>query len=151
MVASARTVEKGHGRIETRQVCVSRECVAHLGWPGATQVCRIERIREKAGRISREIAYALTSLSPEQADPDTLLALWRAHWLIENRLHWRRDVILREDHSTIRSGSSPQTMAALRNAMLHIAREATAPLADTRAIFAENRHTAINAAQRGFL
>lgn len=130
---------------------VSRECVAHLGWPGAAQVCRIERIREKAGRISREIAYAVTSLTHQQADPDALLTLWRAHWLIENRLHWRRDVILREDHSRIRSGSAPQTMAALRNAMLHIAREATAPLAETRAIFAENRHDAIRTAQRGLL
>lgn len=132
-------------------MCVSRECVAHLGWPGAAQVCRIERTREKAGRISREIAYAVTSLSPEQAAPNTLLALWRAHWLIENRLHWRRDVILREDHSTIRSGSSPQAVAALRNAMLHLVRGAPGPLTETRAILAENRHTAINAAQRGLL
>ena len=139
-------VEKGHGRIETRQVCVSRECVAHLGWPGASQVCRIERTREKAGRISREIAYAVTSLSPEQADPDTRLILWRAHWLIENR-----DVILREDHSTIRSGSSPQAVAALRNAMLHLVKDAHGPLTETRAIFAENRHNAIAVAQRGFL
>ena len=151
LIASARTVEKGHGRIETRQVCVSRECVAHLAWPGAAQVCRIERTRETAGRISREIAYAITSLTPEQADPDTLLTLWRAHWLIENRLHWRRDVSLREDHSRIRSGSSPQAMAALRNAMLHLARTATKPLAETRPICAENRHTTIHAAQRGFL
>ena len=132
-------------------MCVSRECVAHLGWPGAAQVCRIERTREKAGRISREIAYAVTSLTPEQADPDALLALWRAHWLIENRLHWRRDVILREDHSTIRSGSSPQAVAALRNAMLYVVRDAPGPLTETRETFAENRHAAIHAAQRGFL
>ena len=151
LIASTRTIEKGHGRIETRQVCVSRECVAHLGWPGAAQVCRIERTRERAGRISREIAYAITSLTPEHADPDSLLALWRAHWLIENRLHWRRDVILREDHSTLRSGSSPQAVAALRNAVLHVVKDAPGPLAETRAIFAENRHHAIAVAQRGFL
>lgn len=151
LIRSPQTVEKGHGRIEIRQICVSRECVAHLGWPGATQVCRIARIREKAGRISREIAYAVTSLTPEQADPNTLLALWRAHWLIENRLHWRRDVILREDHSRIRSGSSPHAVAALRNAMLHLVQHTDGPLAETRAIFAENRHAAIHAAQRGFL
>ena len=65
LVRSTQIVEKGHGRIETRQVAVSRECVAHLGWPGAAQVCRIERTREKAGAISHEIAYAVTSLPPE--------------------------------------------------------------------------------------
>lgn len=51
-----------------------RACVAHLGWPGAAQVCRTGRTREKAGRISRDIAYAVTSRTPEQADPDALLA-----------------------------------------------------------------------------
>ena len=125
--------------------------MVQLGWPGAAQVCRIERIRERAGRTSREIAYAVTSLTPAQADPDRLLALWRGHWLIENRLHWRRDVILREDHSSIRSGSSPQAMAALRNAMLHLVRGATGPLTQTRATIAEDRHAAISAAQRGLL
>lgn len=151
LIVSARTVEKDHGRIEIRQVSVSRECVAYLGWPGAAQVCRIERIRQTGARISREIAYAITSLTPEQADPDTLLALWRAHWLIENRLHWRRDVILREDHSRIRSAAAPQAMAALRNATLHVVRDAPGPLAETRAICAEDRHNTLTAAKRGFL
>lgn len=130
---------------------VSRECVEHLGWPGAAQICRIERTRERAGTATREIAYALTSLPPERAGPDAILALWRDHWLIENRLHWRRDAILREDHSRIRSGSIPHAMAALRNTMLHLVRTATGPLAETRQTFAENRAQAIITAQRGFL
>ena len=125
--------------------------MAHLGWPGAAQICRIERIRETKGRISREIAYAVTSLTPEQADPDALLALWRDHWLIENRLHWRRDVILREDDSRIRTGASPQAIAALRNAMLHLVNDAPGPLRAIREHFAENRNHAIKAAQQGFL
>ena len=125
--------------------------MAHLGWPGAAQVCRIERTREKAGKISHEIAYAITSLTPEQAGPDALLDLWRDHWLIENRLHWRRDVVLREDHSTIRSGTSPRAMAALRNTMLAIVHDLAEPLAEIREIFAENRPKAVAAAQQGFL
>lgn len=134
-----------------RRLSVSRECVAHLGWPGAAQICRIERIRETKGRISREIAYALTSLTPEQADPDALLTLWRDHWLIENSLHWRRDVILGEDDSRIRTGASPQAMAALRNAILHLVKNAPGPLRAIRETFAENRRLAIRAAQQGFL
>jgi predicted transposase YbfD/YdcC len=151
LIHSTRTVEKGHGRIETRRLVVSRECAAHLNWPGAAQLCRIERTRERAGTTSHEIAYAITSLSPEQADPDTLLALWRDHWLIENRLHWRRDVVLREDHSTIRSGTSPRAVAALRNTMLAIVHDSAEPLTEIREIFAENRLKAIAAAQQGFL
>jgi predicted transposase YbfD/YdcC len=151
LVRSTQTIEKGHGRIETRQVAVSRECVAHLNWPGAAQVCRIERTRERAGTISHEIAYAITSLPSEKANPDTLLALWRDHWLIENRLHWRRDVTLREDHSPIRSGASPRAMAALRNTLLNIVRDAAEPLPEIREIFAENRLKAIAAARQGFL
>ena len=125
--------------------------MAHLGWPGAAQVCRVERTRERAGVISHEVAYAVTSLPPEQADPDTLLALWRDHWLIENRLHWRRDVILREHHSTLRSGTGPRAMAALRNTVLAIVRDLAKPLTEIREIFAENRPKAIDAARQGFL
>jgi predicted transposase YbfD/YdcC len=125
--------------------------VPHLDWPGAAQVCRIERIREQAGRTSREIAYAVTSLTAERASPEDLLKLRRDHWLVENRLHWRRDAILREDQTRIRSGAIPQAMAALRNAMLHLVRNVPTPLAATRQTFAENRPSAITAAQRGFL
>lgn len=150
-LTGARTIDKGHGRLETRTIAVSRECVAHLRWPGAAQVCRIERIREQAGTRSHEVAYAVTSLTPEKTDAAALLALWRDHWLIENRLHWRRDAILREDHSTIRAGASPQAMAALRNTMLHLVRKRPSPLTEIRETFAENRTNAIATAKQGFL
>lgn len=149
-LCTAGTVEKGHGRIETRRLSASHECVAHLGWPGARQVCRIERTREIGGRTSREIAYAVTSLSPEQAGPDRLLGLWRDHWLIENRLHWRRDVMAREDHSRVRSGSAPQAMAAIRNTMLFMLRGQPGSLRIRRAAKAEDRGATIRAAIKGF-
>jgi len=125
--------------------------VACLDWPGAAQICRIERIREHRGKTSHEIAYAVTSLPRERAGPDDLLALWRDHWRIENQLHWRRDVILREDHSTIRSGTAPQAMAALRNTILRLTSRASAPTAETRQTFAENRCRAITTVKNGFL
>lgn len=113
-------------------------------------MCRIERTREIGGRVSREIAYAVTSLPPEQAEPDRLLGLWRDHWLIENRLHWRRDVVAREDHSRVRSGSAPQAMAAIRNTMLFMLRDQPGSLRARRAAKAEKRTTTIKAAVRGF-
>ena len=70
------------------------------------------------------------------------------HWLIENRPHWRRDVTLREDHSTVRSGTSSRAIAALRNTMLAIVHDAAEPLPEIREIFAENRIKAVAAVQR---
>ena len=67
------------------------------------------------------MVYGLTSLPPKRADPARLLQLNRAHWHIENRLHWRRDVTLGEDHCQVRKGQVPQVLAALNNAVLALA------------------------------
>ena len=79
----AETVEKGHGRIEMRRLALSREVVPHLQWPGAAQVCRIERTCERAGKTSRAVSYAVTSLPRVRAGPEELLALVREHWGVE--------------------------------------------------------------------
>ncbi len=59
-----------------------------LEWPYVGQVCCMERTRTHKGVSSREKAYAITSLTPEQAGPARLLKLWRDHWSIENQVHW---------------------------------------------------------------
>lgn len=88
----------------------------HLGWPGAAQVLRIERTREIKGQISVEIAYFVTSLPIAEAGPERLLALARAHWGIENKLHWRRDVSMNEDRCRVRAGARP--LGSIRNLAL---------------------------------
>lgn len=85
-------------------------------------MCRLERVVKHKGQVTREVAYAITSLDRTQAEAATLLTCWRKHWAIENRLHWVRDVTLGEDASRIRSGSAPQIMAALRNAAISLLR-----------------------------
>ena len=52
-----------------------------------------------------------------------LLRWWRGHWSIENRLHYVRDVTMKEDASQVRSGAAPQVMAAVRNAVLGLLRQ----------------------------
>jgi predicted transposase YbfD/YdcC len=136
---------------ETRRITVSREVVPTLDWPGAAQVCRIERTRESKGKISHEIVYAITSLPRSKASPDAVLALVREHWSIENRLHWRRDVLMNEDASRIRSGAAPQAMALLRNTMLGIANLFAAPIPAVRMAVAEDRCAAIATVKNGFL
>jgi predicted transposase YbfD/YdcC len=115
-----RTCEKGHGRLEIRHLTTSTDLNEYFEtrWAGIQQVFRLERIVKEKGQTRREVVYGLTSLSPQQADADRLLVLIRAHWRIENRLHWRRDVTLGEDRCQVRTGQAPQVLAALNNAVL---------------------------------
>ncbi len=71
----------------------------------------------QTGVVSQSTHYAITSLTPQQANPLFLLTLWR-HWCIENGLHYPRDVFLLEDASHVRVGNAPAAMASFRNALL---------------------------------
>jgi hypothetical protein len=79
------------------------------------------------GITRTETVSGVTSLAPAQASPARLLALVRAHWTIENRLHWVRDVTFDEDRSQVRQGAGPQVMATLRNLAISLLRLAGAP------------------------
>ncbi len=70
--------------------------------------------------------YAITDLTPDTASPGELADALRAHWGIENRLHWIRDVTFAEDLSQIRAGHGPAVMAALRNLAISLHRRASA-------------------------
>ena len=84
------------------------------------QAVRVERERRGPAGATVEVAYFITSLGRDRADAGRLLALVRAHWHIENRLHYVRDVTLGEDACRVRTGSSPQALAALRNGVIHL-------------------------------
>lgn len=114
----------GHGRIETRILESSTALNDYLKWPGMAQVLRRTRrtVEVKTGEISEHVTFAITSLHRTQAWPQQLETLWRAHWTIENRLHYVRDESMGEDRSTLRSGNAPHALAALRNATLALLR-----------------------------
>lgn len=69
---------------------------------------------------SQQIVYGFSNLTPSQADPQAIATFLRKRWAIENRLHWRRDVTLHEDHSQVRSAGKPQALAALNNIVLSL-------------------------------
>jgi len=96
--------------------------VGHVRWPGLKQWGRITRSRtdKRTGKTAAEEICFITSLGESQAGPAELLAFNRTHWGIENRLHWHKDTLLREDASTIRTGASVQAIAALRNLTLRL-------------------------------
>lgn len=118
----ATQTSKHGGRVEQRRLWVSDILAGYSDWPYLAQVCRLERTVVRKGETSRELAYAVTSLSPQEAKPRQLLALWRGHWGIENRVHWVRDVTLDEDRCQIRTRAAPQVMAALRNMTISLLR-----------------------------
>ena len=124
----ATTVEKGHGRHETRELWASTALNAYLTFPHVAQVFCLRRttVVLATGTPRTETVYGLTSLTPAQADPARLLALVRGHWAIENRLHWVRDVTFDEDRSQVRTGAGPQAMATLRNVAISLLRRAGA-------------------------
>lgn len=117
---TARTVNKGQGRLEIRELVASTELNEFLGahWVGIAQVFQLTRTVYEKGQMRREVVYGITSLPPTRASATRLLALVRAHWKIENRLHWRRDVTLREDHSQVRKGQAPRILALLNSFLL---------------------------------
>lgn len=111
-----RTRDKGHGRQETRTVkALTDRTPGGLGFPHAEQAVRITRTRTVNGKTSRETAYLVVSLPAEHAQPDQIQDWARLEWHIENRLHWVRDVTLREDAHQARTGSGPAVAAVLRN------------------------------------
>ena len=109
---STRTVEGGHGRIESRNLTTSEALVGYSDWPGLAQVFEVGRqgIEKKTGEERVERVYGVTSLSAERATPERLLELVRGHWAIENRSHWVGDVMSEDSHlltmKTARKGAA---------------------------------------------
>ena len=129
--AHAETLEKDHGRIETRR-CTALPAEALLGglrglaaWPGVQSVACVEGRREPAagGAESVERRYFLSSLP---ADATRLLAVARGHWAIENHLHWMLDVHFDEDRCRVRKDHGPLNVATLRRVALSLAKRDTA-------------------------
>lgn len=127
----AQVVSRGqHGDRRERRTLLASAALQEAGylcWPHAGQVCAIQREVTRRGRTTVEWGYAITSLTPAEAGPARLLALWRGHWSIENKLHWVRDVTFDEDRSQVRTGAGPQVLAALRSTAIAALRRAGHP------------------------
>lgn len=120
-----------HGRIESRAIWTSTLLNDYLrqtlDFRGVEQVFVIERQRtdKKTGKASVELAYGITSHSPDSASPRQVLALNRGHWSIENGCHWVLDWTWDEDRSTIRAGHGPQNTSRLRRFAIGLIRSRT--------------------------
>jgi predicted transposase YbfD/YdcC len=107
----------GHGRHERRTIQLRALLPGDTDWPYAAQVFRLERrvVQARTGEVRHEAVLGVTSLRPDEASPAEILRLVRAHWTIENRSHYVRDVTFDEDRSQVRTATIPQVLAAMRN------------------------------------
>jgi predicted secreted Zn-dependent protease len=85
----------------------------------------------------------VTSLTVAEAGPERLLALTRAHWAIENKLHWRRDASMNEDRCRVRAGARP--LASMRNTVLSLLKHAGTSVPAARETYAANPSQALAA------
>ncbi|MDO8642728.1 MAG: ISAs1 family transposase [Candidatus Woesearchaeota archaeon] len=113
-------VDAGHGRIETRR-CIVSDRIDWLekksDWRGLTSVAMLEETREGNGKTSVERRFFISSLP---ADAKQIAHAIRAHWAIENTLHWTLDVVFNEDHSRVRKDHAPQNMAIVRHIVMNM-------------------------------
>ena len=120
--ATHRTVDGDHGRIETRTSTVCTDIgwlQERHAWPGLAAIGQIVRIREVGTKVTTETAYYLlsTALSAERFGE-----VARAHWGIENGLHWVLDVTMNEDQARNRRDHGPENIALLRRLALNLAK-----------------------------
>ena len=118
------TEETGHGRKETRKAVVAsaKALGEYHDFPGLKAFGRIERTREADGRVTSETRFFALSWMPT---PEVLLETVRAHWAIENALHWQLDVSFREDAARNRKDNGPGNIAVLRRRALDVVRRDT--------------------------
>ncbi len=117
------TVEKDHGRIETRRYFQS-DCLDWFAdkekWEGLRSVGLVETIRELNGNATLERRYYLCSLKP---DAKEFARAVRGHWGVENKLHWVMDVSFGEDQSRARDGHAAENLATLRRLALNLLKQ----------------------------
>ncbi len=122
------TDEQGHGRHEVRRCWTlalpdALSYIRHTdAWPNLHSLIIVEAERRVGEQTSREVRFYLSSL-PSQAQP--ALEAVRAHWQIENGLHWVLDISFREDDSRVRKDHAPANLALLRHIALNLLKQDT--------------------------
>jgi predicted transposase YbfD/YdcC len=122
------TTDADHGRIEERRHVVchkidwlfsDRRYADEPRFPNLAMIGMVESRVERNGAVAREQRYYLSSA---KLDAQTFAAAVRAHWGVENRLHWVLDVVFHDDLARLRSANGPQNMAVVKHMAMNLAR-----------------------------
>lgn len=123
--ARDRWVDGGHGRIEVRRTWTITDprVLAYLdparAWPSLRSVVMVRATRRLPTKTTTEARYYLSSLSGSARQ---IAQAIRAHWGIENSVHWVLDLAFREDESRVRSGHAARNLSVLRHLALNLLR-----------------------------
>lgn len=117
------TEERGHGRLEKRTSSILDTALLdqegmYEQWPGLKRIIKMDRERTENGSRSRETIYYLSSM--EKDDAAYFADRIRAHWGIENKLHWHLDVTFREDRCRVRTKNGAVNFSAMRKYALEM-------------------------------
>jgi predicted transposase YbfD/YdcC len=119
------TVDGDHGRIETRAVTVIHDIgwlQERHQWPGLNGLVMVESTRQTGDKIERETRFYITSLALMAVH---ISAFVRAHWAVENSLHWVMDMVFRDDECRLRTDNAPANFTTLKHIALNLIRRAT--------------------------
>jgi predicted transposase YbfD/YdcC len=121
---TCQTIEAGHGRIEKRRYYLMPASVVEVpkGWSTVQSVVMVERERTDWKKTSYEVQYHICSLP---ADLEKISQAIRAHWGVENQLHWSVDVVFGEDKSRIRTGHGSENFGTMRRQTLGLLKKDT--------------------------
>jgi predicted transposase YbfD/YdcC len=123
--------DKGHGRIEQRDIDVIREVdwlsgdrrfPGELRLPDVASIIRVRARIQRGQTMHTETRYYISSATLDAVRAGQAI---RGHWGIENRLHWVLDVTFNEDQSRLRKGFGARNMAVVRHFALNLVRSAT--------------------------
>jgi len=120
------TVDKGHGRIETRRhwMIDDEETIKRLNpkgdWEGLRSIGMVQSERIIGQKVSKEIRYYIISFAKEI---QTFAGAVRNHWGNENKVHWVLDIAFREDDSRVRTGHADHNLGVLRHIALNLLRQ----------------------------
>jgi predicted transposase YbfD/YdcC len=109
------TTDGDHGRIETRKITVYQDVEwlqERHAWPGLKSVIKVESRREIGAKVETETRFYLASAILTAL---VAAAFVRAHWGIENSLHWVLDVVMRDDESRVRTGNAAANMGIVKH------------------------------------
>ena len=120
--ASCQTCQQHRGRTEQRQVFIYRaDKLNQQKWPGVRWFILVKRTGKRKEEHYERISYYMSSYKSKQAE--VFAAVIRGHWLIENRLHWQKDVTYKEDACCIHSGQAAENLSLLINMAMNLMRK----------------------------
>lgn len=117
---SFETLEKSHGRIETRNCSLLKNLKKMNGtarWSELKSIVKIETKQEINGMVSEETRYYISSLD---ITAEKMNACVRAHWCVETKLHWILDVSFKEDANRTRTDNAAENLSIVRRIALNL-------------------------------